>query len=251
MHENKNDAPSSKVFYRPIEASIRWAGLLRYEQVILASISSPRNLPQSLDCPRWGELLLYTDRIYDGILNGELPFGREGITTHDTELIDSLDLTVRHIDLKRWMRQHYPEQRPGFLFSRSERIAHPFISLETGQAMLVERLALKSALEQSKRQLRDPQEKHDALLKQSTAIPACAQCPISDRAEATYLNIIGGMLELMLGQSPSGTPYSSFKTQEAVVSALVAHHSGAMGIAERTLNGKFATARRRVRSAAV
>ena len=39
MHENKNDAPTSKVFYRPIEASIRWAGLLRYEQVILASIS--------------------------------------------------------------------------------------------------------------------------------------------------------------------------------------------------------------------
>lgn len=249
MQENKNDAPTSKVFYRPIEASIRWAGLLRYEQVILASISSPRNLPLSLDCPRWGELRLYTERIYDGILNGELPFGRDGITMHDTELIDSPDLTVRHVDLKRWMRQHYPEQRPGFLFSRSERITHPFISLETGQAMLVEQLALKSALEQSKRQLRELQDKHDALLKQSTVIPACAQCPISDRAEATYLNIIGGMLELMLGQSPSGTPYSSFKTQEAVVSALVAHHHGVMGIAERTLNGKFAMARRRLHSA--
>jgi len=47
MHENKNDAPTSKVFYRPLEASIRWAGLLRYEQVILASVSSPMNLPQS------------------------------------------------------------------------------------------------------------------------------------------------------------------------------------------------------------
>jgi len=117
--------------------------------------------------------------------------------------------------------------------------------------MLVERLALKSALEQCKGQLNELQEKYDALLKQSTMIPACARCPISDRAEATYLNIIGGMLDLMLGLSPSGTPYSSFKTQEAVVSALVAHHSGAMGIAERTLNGKFATARRRLRSAAV
>ncbi|BAT64992.1 hypothetical protein IOMTU133_2502 [Pseudomonas aeruginosa] len=246
-----NNAPTSKVFYCPIEASIRWAGLLRYEQVILASISSSRNLPQSLDCPRWGELRLYTERIYDGILNGELPFGRDGITTDDSELIDSPDLTVRHVDLKRWMRQHYPEQRPSFLFSRSERIAHPSISLETGQAMLVERQALKSALEQSKRQLRELQDKHDALLKQSTVIPACGQCPISDRAEATYLNIIGGMLELMLGQSPSGAPYSSFKTQEAVVSALVAHHSGVMGIAERTLNGKFATARRQLRNASL
>lgn len=249
MNENKVDAPTSKVFYRSIEASIRWAGLLRYEHAILASISSPRNLPLSLNCPRWGELRLCTERIYDGILNGELPFGRDGITTRDAELIDSPDLTVRHVDLKRWMRQQYPEQRPGFLFSRSERITHPFISLETGQAMLVEQLALKSALEQSKRQLRELQDKHDALLKQSTVLSASAQCPISNRAEATYLNIIGSMLELMLGQSPSGAPYSSFKTQEAVVSALVAHHRGVMGIAERTLNGKFATARRRLHSA--
>ena len=121
------------MFYCLIEASLRWAGLLRFEHVILASISSSRNLPQSLDCPRWGELRLYTERIYDGILNGELPFGRNGITTRDTALIDSPDLTVRHVDLKRWMCQHYPEQRPGFLFSRSERITHPFISWKPGK----------------------------------------------------------------------------------------------------------------------
>lgn len=132
------------MFYRSIEASIRWAGLLRYEQVILASVSSPRKLPQSLGCLRWGELRLYIERIYDGILNGELPFGKNGITAHDTELIDSPDLTVRHVDLKRWMRQHYPEERPGFLFSCSERIADPFISLEAGQAMLVERKRLSN-----------------------------------------------------------------------------------------------------------
>ncbi|MER0784310.1 hypothetical protein AAA534_16420 [Pseudomonas aeruginosa] len=248
MHDKP---PLSKVFYRPIEASIRWAGLLRYKQVILASISSPRSLPPSLDCPRWGELRLYTERIYDGILNGELPFGENGVTLGDAELIESPNLTIRHVDLKRWMRQHYPEHRPGFLFSRSERIVHPVISLETGEAMLIERKALKAALEQCKRQLHELQDKHDALLKQPTVIPACAQCPISDRAEATYLNIIGGMLELMLGESPSGTPYSSFRTQEAVVSALIAHHHGTMGIAERTLNGKFATARRRLRSASI
>lgn len=246
-----NDPHVLKVFYRPIEASIRWVGLLRYEQMILSSISSQRRLPRLLNCPRWAELRLYTERIYDGILNGELPFGQNGITASDIALIDSPDLTVRHIDLKRWMRQHYPEQRPSFLFSRCERIAHPFITLETGQALMVERLALKSTLDQCRRQLNELQEKHDALVKQPALTPDCAQSPISDRAESTYLNIIGGMLELMLGQSPSGRPYSTFKTQEAVVSALVANHGGAMGIAERTLNGKFANARRRVRSATV
>jgi len=93
------------------------------------------------------------------------------------------------------------------------------------------------------------QDQHDALLKQSTVIPACAQCPISDRAEATYLHIIGTMLELMLGQSPSGTPYSSFNSQESIATAMIAHHGELMGITDRTLQAKFAQARRKLRAA--
>ena len=79
-------------------------------------------------------------------------------------------------------------------------------------------------------------------------ILACNECSLTDRAESTYQHIIGGMLDLMLGQSPAGSPYSCFRTQEAIVSALIAHHDGIMGITERTLNGKFAQARRRMRS---
>ncbi len=244
------DPPTSKVFYRPIEAAIRWAGLLKCKQEILAAISSPRALPHTFHCPRWEELRLCTDRIYDAIINGELSYGQNGITLNDQALLDSPDLTIRHVDLKRWMRTHYPEHRPAFLFCRSERIAHPVITLEAGNAMLVERQALKVELAQCHRRLHELQARHDALLKQSAAIPVCDQCQISDRAQATYLHIIGGMLELMLSRSPAGTAYSSFKTQEAIVSALVAHHGGAMGITERTLNGKFASARRKLRSAA-
>lgn len=245
MHTN---VPLSKVYYHPIEAAIRWAGLLRFERAILSSISSPRDLPLTFDLPRWAELRLCAERIYDGILNGDLPFGFSGVTSNDVALIDSKDITVRHVDLKRWMREHYPEQRPGFLFSRSERIAHPCITLETGQAMLVERVAMMSNLEQCRRRLSELERERNELLKCPRSRAECAQCQVSDRAETTYLNIIGGMLELMLGQSPSGAPYSSFRTQESVVSALLAHHSGTMGIAERTLNGKFATARRRLRN---
>lgn len=248
MHK---DPPLSKVFYRPIEAAIRWAGLLRYKPVIIAAITSPRCLPQTLDCPRWNECRLYAERIYDGIVNAELPFGKNGITLNDPELLSSPDLTVRHVDLKRWMRSHYPEHRPGFLFTRGERMAHPFITMETGQAILLERLALQAALEHTRHQMQELQEQHQALLKQSAVLLASTPCVISERAETTYLNIIGGMLTLMLGQSPSGMPYSSFKTQEALVSALVAHYGGTMGITERTLNGKFANARKCVRSATV
>jgi hypothetical protein len=181
---------------------------------------------------------------------GSCPTATDGITLNDPKLLQSPDLTVRHVDLKRWMRTHYPEHRPGFLFSRGERMAHPFITLETGQAILVERLALQAALEHARAP--DARNCRSSATPCSSSPPRCwlpSQCEISERAETTYLNIIGGMLTLMLGQSPSGVPYSSFKTQEALVSALVAHFGGTMGITERTLNGKFANARKYVRSA--
>lgn len=247
MHDSP---PISKVYYRPIEAAIRWAGLLKYKKEILRLVPSPRRLPPTLNFPRWAELRLCIERIYDAIFNGELPYGRNGITQSDEALWDSPDLTIRHLDLKRWMRDHYPEQRPAFLFSRCERIAHPIITLETCQAMLVERQALKAELEHCRRQLETLQEQYHGLLKQGEVISPCNECSITDRAEATYQHIIGGMLDLMLGHSPAGTPYSSFRTQEAIVTALVAHHSGIMGITERTLNGKFAQARQKIRSSA-
>ena len=245
MHDSP---PVSKVYYRPIEAAIRWAGLLKHKKEILRLISWPRHLPMTLDFPGWTELRLCTERIYDAIFNGELPYGCNGITQNDKALWDSPDLTIRHVDLKRWMRDQYPEHRPAFLFSRRERIAHPIITLETGQAMLVERKAMKAELKQCRRQLEMLQEQHHVLSKQIEVTSACNEYSITNRAESTYQHIIGGMLDLMLGQSPAGTPYSCFKTQEAIVSALIAHHDGIMGITERTLNGKFAQARRRMRS---
>ena len=247
MHDSP---PVSKVYYRPIEAAIRWAGLLKHEKNILRLMPSPRHFPVTLDFPGWAGLRLCTERIYDAIFNGELPFGCSGITQNDKALWESPDLTIRHLDLKRWMRDYYPDERPVFLFSRRERIAHPVITLETGQAMLIERQALKAELEHCQRQFQTLQKQHHVLSKQIEVTPACSQCSITDRAESTYQHIIGGMLDLMLGQSPAGTPYSNFRTQEAIVSALVAHHAGVMGITERTLNGKFAQARRKMRSSA-
>ena len=211
-----NSPPVSKVYYRPIEAAIRWAGLLKHKKDILRVIPSPRHLPMTFDLPGWAGLRLCTERIYDAIFNGELPFGRDGITQNDSALWDSPDLTVRHLDLKRWIRDHYPEERPAFLFSHRERIVHPIITLEAGQAMLVERQALKVELAQCRHQFQALQDQHQLLSKQIEATPACNECSITDRAEATYLHVIGAMLDLMLGQSPAGTSYSSFRTQEAI-----------------------------------
>lgn len=67
---------------------------------------------------------------------------------------------------------------------------------------------------------------------------------LAARAETTYLNIIGGLLKLMLGKSPSGKDHSVYKNQTAIIDALVAHDAGKPGITRRTLEEKFSAANR-------
>ncbi len=68
--------------------------------------------------------------------------------------------------------------------------------------------------------------------------------PLGQREEATLLNIAGGLLDLMLSKSPGGQPQSVFKSQAAIIDALVATYPGKPGISKRTLEEKLALARR-------
>lgn len=65
---------------------------------------------------------------------------------------------------------------------------------------------------------------------------------INSRAEKTYLNIIGGLLDVILGKSPSGKKLSVYNNQTSVINALLAKHEGKAGISKRTLEEKFSDA---------
>jgi len=67
---------------------------------------------------------------------------------------------------------------------------------------------------------------------------------LPERAETTYLNIIGGLLMLMFGQTPAGRPQSVYASQAAVIDALQATFPGLAGLSQRTLEEKFAAAKR-------
>src|SRR5437879_3507091 len=105
----------SKVYYRPLEAAIRWCGLVQHERYIL-DVLQGKKLPEPDDFPEWPALRLNTERIYDAIRNGELPCGIDGITVQNGSSLDHPLLAIRHIDLRTWMIQFYPEQKPVFLF---------------------------------------------------------------------------------------------------------------------------------------
>ncbi|MCP5349235.1 MAG: hypothetical protein H7A04_20460 [Pseudomonadales bacterium] len=239
-----NQSQHSKVFYRPIEVAIRWSGLMRFESRILRTLGD-KSIPGPNDFPRWPMLRLNMERLYDAFRNGELPYGKSGITCDDPALLTDPDLTVRHVDLKTWMAHYYPDQKPEFLFDGIERHLHPAISFDSMQALLVDREALKLQLAELEKSFNTLNEQH-RLLCQQTESKTGNDHPISLRGESTYLSIVGGLLTLLLGQSPSGKRYSSFETTDSIISALLAHYPGQPGISERTLWAKFTAAKRHV-----
>lgn len=220
-----------KVHYSPIEAAIRWSNLLEQEINILTATGQMSTLSAEA-LPLWPVVGLNLERLYDAMRNGELPYANAGITTNDPALLDAPGLTIRHVDLKQWMAKTYPDQKPGFLFDELEQQLHPAINLEMVQALLLQIKMLKTQLS-NRAQHRQPR-------------PVDSNPNLPPRAETTYLNIVGGLLTLLLGQSPSGVRYSSFNTLESVISALIAHHNGRPGITERTLWAKFAEAKRQL-----
>lgn len=249
MEKERASGTHTKVFYRPIEAAIHWAGLSRFEQRILKLLQAGQ-LPDQANIPRWSLLHLNSERIRDALVNGELRYGKQGITRNDPSILDDADLTIRHVDLKAWMVRFYPDQRPAFLFDAFERHLHPAISVDAVQALIADREALKV-------QLADRLKAWDSLKAEFEALSAAHAAHVAEdqktvhlgpRSEGTYLNIVGGLLTLLLGKSPSGIPYSSFETLEAVISALNAHFGSHSGMSERTLWMKLAAAKRHLAS---
>lgn len=119
------------------------------------------------------------------------------------------------------------------------------ITIDVVHALVVERDMLKTQIEQRDREiqvLRTQLKKNDVLT--GTSTPPNGM--LSARSETTYLHIIGGLLTLILGRAPSGQPYSSFQTQESIITAMIAHHGERLGITQRTLEAKFAAAKRKL-----
>lgn len=215
----------SKVYYSPVEAAIRWSGLLEDEIAILQQTLSPSRLTV-ISADDWPTLQLNLDRRYDAMRHNELAFGRMGITDRDPGLLAGTELTIRHVDLKRWMATMYPTHKPSFLFDKTERLAHICADESAGGNWL------------DNHSYQDEHELEERVLKNANPFG------LTLRAETAYLNIIGALLTLLLGHSPSGKRYSSFRSLESVIRALISHHDGRPGITERTLWTTFAQAKR-------
>ncbi|SET63972.1 hypothetical protein SAMN03159512_02956 [Pseudomonas sp. NFR09] len=244
MYESDSYNALEKIFYRPIDAAIRWCNLMAYETQILRSAwDSPALLSKNF--PQWPCLHATNEKILDAVRNRELPFGYFGVTVPPQTPIDYRLLTVRHTELKWWMIHHYPDQRPAFLFGKQP-AENEHISFGTYLTLRADREALEVELKASDAALRELLEELKAIGLERESLRALvkAQGKLSERSETGYQHVIGALLETLLGSSPAGKPNSVFDSQAAIVDSITAHYEGTPGLSKRSLDEKFAAARR-------
>jgi len=186
--------------------------------------------------------------MHEAIEKGALLVSRESGKSFDgtTNHVAPERRHVTRQNLKEWIAREFPADKPEFLFDEVERKTHSAINAEAFQALQVDRDALRADLENVKAAKVATICEMDALRGERDSLRAIVEkmnIP-GERAETTYLNIIGGLMGLMLGKSPGGNAQSVFDNQAAIIAALLAHHDGKPGISARTLEDKFAAAKR-------
>ncbi|KTB77668.1 hypothetical protein AO069_18135 [Pseudomonas syringae pv. syringae PD2774] len=244
MDEKKTVNPHAKLFYRPLDAAIRWCNLMAYETQILESTwDCPTLLAATF--PQWPCLHANIERILDAIRNKELRYGALGTTVTSGTPVDIRLLTIRHSDLKWWMLHHYPDQRPSFLFSP---IAADQETIRYGTYLILQ--ADRDALQV---QLKATEATLQALMGELTAaglerenLRSLAENKknVSDHSKTSFLNVIGALVNIMLGSSKAGRRHSIFDSQASIVDSITAHYSGVAGLSKRSLDEKFAAGRR-------
>lgn len=231
-------------FYRPVEAAIRWCNLIRHEGEILQALGED-HIPKTGQYPQWPCLQANTEKILDAILHGEIPHGRDGKTVAAGDHVRRDRVTVRHTDLREWMAKYHPGAKPAFLFDEIERNAHAAINADSFRALQADRDAARAELEQARKLGNNIVAERDALLdERDSRRPMVEKMAVpGERTEATYLNIIGAMLELLRSPRPGRE-----ESDAAVIRELIENFSDKPGISKTTLEAKFADARRRLNS---
>ncbi|MCK9798094.1 hypothetical protein M1B34_10250 [Pseudomonas sp. MAFF 302030] len=214
MYGPNPHSSAEKLFYSPIEAAIRWCGLVNYEASILElTWNYPERLISAF--PQWPCLYKNLEKILDAVRNLELRYGLLGIAVSPGTPVDLKLLTIRHSDLKSWMFHHYPDERPSFLFHE---ITPDQESIRYGTylILLADRDALQVQLKSTETKLQELMAELAAagLERENLRSLADSAKEISGQSKAGFLNVIGALVNTMLGSSESGRRHSIFDSQD-------------------------------------
>lgn len=182
-----------KPFYRPVEAALRWCGLIAYEAEILSALHGGCDIPKTGQFPRWPCLQANTERILDAILNSNIPHGRDGKTVPSGEHVRPDRLTVRHTDLREWMAKYYPDQKPAFLFDEIERNTHAAINADAYMALQADRDALKARIGRAEEWAKEIMAEKKTLLGELDSLRGMVNKGLTTTERNTLLTIIAAL----------------------------------------------------------
>lgn len=251
-YDHKSCNASEKLFYTIIEAAIRWCNLFPHESEILSAMGS-NVIPDVNMFPKWGCLRDNALKLLHATNQGQLAYGRDGKTVPTGEHVAHNRLTIQNSDLKAWMTEYYPGQKPAFLFDEIEQRAHAAINKDALIALQADRDALKAELKDgiSKNQiLRETcnaitAERNSLLKTVNTLTDQLKRADVpSDRAETTYQNAIVALLHFIEGEVPGVGKHQDFKSEAKLIEIISDKYSGYSGLAESTLKHKFAEAKK-------
>lgn len=185
--------------------------------------------------------------IHDAIASGLLPCSREsGKVVPAEEHVAPERRHVSRQNLKDWIAEQFPSDKPAFLFDEIERNTHSAINADSFRALQADRDALQAQLEKGREEYKKLRAEKNQLASENKALVEQTQSPksLGPRAETTYLNIIGAMVELFLTKTPGGVAHSVFNSRASLIDALVASFGEKPGISKRGLEEKFTQAKR-------
>lgn len=232
-------------YYSVEQMAMLWCGIEPYDfdEVISECQYPRRGIPKH---PYIGCLEHRSAAIMDAIDAKELPVGRDGkghSISDDHVAPERRTILIK--DFKEWLINTFPNEKPKLIFDEIERNAHSSITIEAYQTLLADRDHLQVRINKAEEIFKQQKKELEALKGENASLRQIVDRASNNtdlRSETTYLNIIGGLLNLMLGTSHGGQKQSVFENQGAIISAMLAHFEGMPGISVRTLEGKFSEA---------
>lgn len=233
-------------YYHVEQMAMLWCGIKPsdFDEVISECEYIKRAVPKH---PYIGCLEHRAMAIMDGIEARQLAVGRDG-SNHEINEHDHIAPERRTVllkDFKEWLIKFYPNEKPKLIFDDIERNMHTSITVEAYQILRADRDHLQVRINNAEEVFKEQKKELELLKRENLALKNTNEQSlpnINSRAEKTYLNIIGGLLDVILGTSPSGKKLSVYNNQTSVIDALLARHEGKAGISERTLQEKFSDA---------
>lgn len=185
--------------------------------------------------------------IAEAMEQGVLPYGREDgepVNTNGPVAYERRHCKGR--DLKQWMEQAFPAEKPAFLFDIHERVSGSGISLEDYQTIQAKNEALELRLEKAKVEYKKLRDTNAELQLECDHLRANSsnEKPAHQRSEASYLRIIAALLAYINGSIPGEGKHPSFVSDAKLIELLERYYNGYGGLTKSNLSHKFPEAKR-------